>query len=95
MYLSFEQVATDGTVKTVADLTVHANATHAEIQADTQAVRYTMDGATDPAAGSGMIFLTSESPKTFLIEDVKSIRFTQGTGGAGKLNIHYLAGRNV
>lgn len=94
-YLSFERVASDGTVKTVSDLSVPANATRCEIQADTQDVRYTMDGATDPAADSGMLFLTVEEPKQFMIEDVKNIKFTQGAGGAGALNFHYFAGRDV
>ena len=42
-----------------------------------------------------MLFLTTEPPKTFLIEDVKQIKFIQGAGGAGALNIHYFAGRDI
>ena len=94
MYLSFQRVASSSSVKTVTDLTVPAKATHAEIQADTQAVRYTMDG-TNPASGSGMLFLTTSDPKQFLIEDVRKLKFIQGAGGAGAVNIHYFAGRDI
>jgi hypothetical protein len=94
MYLSFQRVASSSSVKTVEDLTVPAKATYAEIQADTQAVRYTMDG-TNPTDGSGMLFLTTSDPKQFLIEDVKKLKFIQGTGGAGAINIHYFAGRDI
>ena len=95
MYLSFEQVAVDGTVKTASALTIPANATGVEIQADTQAVRYTMDNASTPTSSSGMQFLTTSEPRYFLIEDLKRIKFTQGAGGAGVLNLHYHAGRDV
>ena len=96
MYLSaFQRVASDGTVKTVSTLTVPAKATAVEIQADTQAVRYTMDDATDPTSSAGMLFLTTEGPKFFLIEDLRRIRFTQGSGGAGGLNFHYLSARDI
>lgn len=93
MYLAFTQVASSGAVKTVADLgTIPGNATHAELQSDTQDIRYTMDGETDPTSTSGMLLVTTHEPKTFLIDDVRNIRFTQGAGGAGKLNIHYFGG---
>ena len=95
MYIGFQSVASDGTVKTVADFTVPAKATHVEVQAVTQAVSYTMDDATDPTATAGMLFLTTEGPKTFLVEDFNRIKFTQGAGGAGLLNVHWFAGRDV
>jgi hypothetical protein len=53
-----------------------------------------MDG-TNPASGSGMLFLTTSDPKQFLIEDVKKLKFIQGAGGAGAVNIHYFAGRDI
>ena len=89
MYAGFDSVASDATVKTVADVTVPTGATHVEIQAVTQAVSYTMDGATDPTATAGMQFLTTDPPRAFLIEDLNRIRFTQGAGGAGLLNFHF------
>lgn len=95
MYLSCERVASSGAVKTQTALTIPAKATQAEIQADSQNVRYTMDATTDPTSTLGMLFLTTDLPKTFLIDDVRRIRFTQGAGGAGAINIHYFAGRDV
>lgn len=93
-YVGFERVASSGAVKTVSDLTVPANATGAELQADTQAIRYTMDG-TAPASGSGMLLLTTEGPKYFNIDEIRALKFIQGAGGAGGLNIHYHSGRDV
>lgn len=96
MYLSAQRVASSAAVKTVSDLTVPGKATHAEIMADTQNIRYTMDNANDPVSGGlGMLFKTTDPPKPFLIEDVRRIRFTQDAGGAGGLCVHYFAGRDV
>ncbi len=95
IYIGFERVASSAAVRTVHNLTIPRGATHAEIQADTQNVRYTMDAATNPAEGSGMMFLTTSEPKTFLITNVRRIRFIQDTAGAGALNIHYFAGREI
>jgi len=95
MYLSHEQVAATAAVKDVDDLTVPAKATHAELQADTSDIRYTMDNATDPTQTSGMILLTTEDPMLFLIEDINRIRFTRGSGSNGNLNVHYVAGRDI
>lgn len=95
MYLSYQQVVTNDTVKTVANLTVPARATAAELQADTQPTRYTMDGATDPTQTSGMVIAVADTPKLFLIEDILRIRFIRGAAGNGNLNIHYLAGRDI
>ena len=89
MYTGFDSVASDATVKTVADVTVPTGATHVEIQAVTQAVSYTMDDATDPTATAGMQFLITDPPRVFLIEDLNRIRFTQGAGGVGLLNFHF------
>lgn len=92
---SFQRVASDGTVKTVSSLTIPAKATHAELQADTQSIKYTMDNTTDPSSTVGMTFQTADVPKLFVIDDVRRIRFTQGAGGAGALNFHYFGGRDV
>lgn len=93
-YLSYEQVATTNSVRDVNNLTVPAQATGAELQAADQHARYTMDDSTDPAAGSGMLLLTTSPPKFFLIENVRRIRFIS-SAGAGELNIHYSAGREI
>lgn len=92
MYVHFEQVAATAVIKSVNDLNPHRLATHAELQADTQNVYYTMDGLTPPTAGatgSGMLLRTTDPPKTFLMDDVRNIKFCRGAGSDGKLNIHY------
>jgi hypothetical protein len=97
MYLSFQQVAATSSVKAVAALTVPAKATHAELQATgAEPVRYTMDAAVaDPSATSGMILRITDPPKTFLIEDVKRIKFIRGGGSDTAIGIHYFAGRDI
>lgn len=95
MYIGFQSVASDGSVKTVSSFTVPAKATHVEIQAVTQGISYTMDNATSPTATAGMQFLTTEGPKSFSVEDFNRIKFTQGSGGAGVLNVHFFVGRDV
>ena len=93
-YLLFEQEAISNSVKTVADLAPPANATHCELQADTGAIRYTMDG-TAPTVSSGMQLLTTSDPKTFLIADLKAIKFIRNAAQDAVLNIHYFAGRDI
>lgn len=96
MYLFYEQVVASDATKNIDDLNIPHGATHAELQADTQHVRYTMgDGSPAPTQSTGMILLTTEGPKLFLIEDVKAIKFVRGAGSNGNLNIHYLGGRDL
>ena len=94
MYLRCERVTAVAQEKSVLALNPPDNATHVEIQADTQNVRYTMDGSITSAT-LGMLFVASAVPKLFLIEDLKQIRFRRATGSDGALNFHYLAGRDV
>ena len=94
MYLSYQQVAATAVLKGVAELTVPAKATLVEIQADTQNVRYTMDGS-NPTQTVGMLFLTTEPPRQFTIDDLNRIRFIRGSGSDGNLNFHYLSGRDI
>ena len=94
MFLSFEQVVADNSVDSITELTVPANATGAEIQADTNPIRYTMDG-TAPTQTSGMVLAVAHQPKCFNIEDILTIQYTRGAGADGNLNIHYFAGRDV
>ena len=95
MYIGFKSVASSSAVKTAADLaTIPAKATSVELQAVTNHISLTMDNATDPTATAGMLLLTTSPPKEFLIEDLLRIRFIQVTG-AGVLNCHFLAGRDV
>ena len=95
MFIGYERVDVDTTVKTQSALTISAKATHAELQADGADVLYTMDNATNPSAAlpRGMILQNGEKPETFLIEDVKRIRFT--TAATAGLNLHYFAGRDI
>lgn len=94
-FVGYEQEASSGSVKSVSDLAPPANATHCELQADTNNIRYTMDGSTDPTTTVGMLLVTTHKPKQFLIADLRSIRFIQVAAGAGNLNVHYFSGRDV
>lgn len=82
-------------VKTATDLTIPANATGVELQADTSDIRYTMDDATDPTQITGMVLVNGLDPEPFLIQDLRKIRFTRGSGSNGNLNCHFWAGRNI
>jgi hypothetical protein len=97
MYLSAEQVAVTNSAKDVSDLTIPGNATHAELQATTSSVpvRYTMDDSTTPTVSVGMLLLAEGEPKTFLVEDIRRIKFIRGAGSDGTLDIHYFGGRDV
>ena len=95
MYLSYEQVTATAAVKTVADLVVPPRATHAELQARTAGIAFTMDGATNPTATVGMILAVAGQPKEFLVQDLQKIRFMRQAAIDATLNIHYIAGRNV
>ena len=94
MYIGFQSVPTTAVAQAVTSFSVPAKTTHVEVQAVTQAVSYTMDGS-NPTATAGMQLLTTEGPRMFLVEDFNRIRFVQGAGGAGLLNVHYYTARNV
>lgn len=95
MFLSYQQVEATDVVKTATSLTVPAGATHVQLQADTQNVRYTMDDATNPTPFKGMSLVVGNSPETFLVEDLLRIKFCRGAAATGYLNIHYFGGRNI
>jgi len=94
-FLLSEQIVATAVVKTVTSLTVPAEATGAQLQSDTNDVRYTMDDATDPTQTEGMILVNGLDPEEFLIGDVRKIRFIRGAASDGNLNIHYYTGRIV
>ena len=94
MYIGYDSEASDGTVKLATTMTRPGNATLVEIQAETQNIRYRMDGG-NPAAALGMLFIVGLPVKLFLIEDFDRIRFTQSAGGAGMLHCHFIAGRDI
>ncbi len=93
MYIGFEQVAATDAVQGFGALTVPANTSRVEIQADTQVVRYMMDG-TVPTQAVGMLFRLTDPPKDFAIEDLQNIQWVRGAGADGNLNFHYVAGRD-
>lgn len=86
-FIGFEQVEADGTAKSAANLTIPALATFAMLQADTQNVRYTLDGEKTPIEGKRLI--VGLMPERVLIEDLKNILFCREGGSNGKINIHY------
>ena len=89
-YIGYEQVDATGTVRSAADdLTIPAQCTHAEFQADTGDIRYTMDG-TNPQQGSGMVFATTHAPKLFTREQFVLLKWRRGSATDAKLNVHYL-----
>jgi hypothetical protein len=96
-YLQYRQVNADATVRTAAHVPsgFPSNATHVELQADGQNIRYTMDDKTDPNQTRGMLLLTTEPPKMFLIQDFRNIRFVRGAASNGRLNMHFYAGRDT
>lgn len=94
-FLSYERVEATDNVQDVDALTVPANATLVDVQADTNDVRYTMDGDTDPDQAVGMIIHTDEPARSFLVEDLNRIRFHRGAATNGWLNLHYYSGRDV
>jgi len=91
MYIGYEQVAVAGVVLDAAALAIPATATLVELQADTTAVRYTMDGVIAPTGVLGMLLLVTEPPKLFLREDLANIQFFGDGGVAGVLKLHYIA----
>lgn len=92
-FVGYEQVVVTSAIQTVSALTVPANATHAELQAETNHIRYRMDGGV-PGSSSGMLLVAGSDPRVFLIEEVRNIQFVKDAGSP-KLNVHYWAGRNV
>jgi len=90
-YAHYEQVAATAVVKTKHDLTIPPSTTHVEVLAETQNVRYTMDGLTTPTQTTGMLLKTTDPPRIFLIDDILKIKFARGAGSDGLLNLHYRA----
>ena len=91
MFIGFEVVTADSTVKDATAFTIPAEATRVVLQCESFDVRYTMDNATNPTSTSGMI-LRQKEPQEFLIEDLKRIKFTVDGGGlnTAPINVHYV-----
>lgn len=95
MFIGYERITVSAAVLTASNLTIPARAQWAELQAETNDVRYTMDGSTDPTTTSGMVLPAGAAPKLFLIEDVRRIRFIRSGASDSVLNVHYGTGRDV
>lgn len=91
-YQMYDQLAVSNTVLDVDNILIPDSATHAELQADTQPIRYTMDGATDPSQTSGLILRTDKAPKKFTIGDLRRMRFVRGAASDAALNLHFING---
>lgn len=89
MYTGYERIAVSNTVLDVDDLTIPSGTTFVELQADTKAVRYTMDNSSTPAQAVGMVLHIASDPQSFLVEDVKRMKFVRGDGSDAALNLHY------
>ena len=94
MYLGFQRVAVSNVVLLGSALTVPAGASGAELQSETNAVRYTMDG-TEPTTASGMLLRTADPPKGFLIEDILRMRYVRDGAVNSVLNVHFFGGRSI
>ncbi len=94
-FLNYQQVAATAVVKTVAALTIPSNTTKVELQANGNPVNYTMDDTTDPTQTVGMVLTLYTKPETFLIRDLRRIRFVSGAGADATLNLHYFTGRDL
>lgn len=95
MYVGYQQIDVLQAGITSGDLTIPPSATHAELRVETQSMRYIMDSKQSPTNTRGMLMLTTDEPKTFLIEDIKRIRAIRTGGGDAVLNIHYFGGREI
>lgn len=95
MFIGYQQVVADASVKdsTALNQTYLKKCDYAMLQAETNDIRYTMDG-TAPTETSGMLLKAGLCPEIFLSENLWRIKFIR-TGASGKLNIHFSAGREI
>lgn len=96
MFLAYEQKAVSSAVLDVSDLTgpPTTSPSGAMLQAETQNVRYTMDG-TAPTVSTGMILVAGAAPQQFLIDDLVNIKFIRDGGSDAALNVHWFGGRSL
>lgn len=92
-FLLHEEIAATAGVKDASSLNIPPTATSALLQADTSDIRYTMDGS-DPTQTSGMVLVNGLEPEDFLIQDIRQLKFTRGSGSDGNLNVHYYNGND-
>lgn len=86
----YQQVNVTAAVKTIDAFTIPWWASHAELQAMTQDVRYTLDGLTDPTQNSGFVLEARAKPEAFNMDDFIRIKFTRGAASDAQLNVHFI-----
>ena len=93
MISGYRQYAVESVVKTLDPSAFPAEANGgAMLQAESQNIRYTMDGTT-PTTTYGMRLIAGLAPEEFLIDDVKRMKYVLEAGLTGKLNVHFFGGR--
>lgn len=99
VFIKFEQVAVSNAVKDVDDLTIPANATHVQLQAEPDnngtGIRYTLDGTTVPTVNSGMLLPATSEIIEITIDALRRIKFIRDKTVDETLHLHYFAGRDI
>lgn len=95
MILGYQKIEVTSAVKTGALFTLPTGVSGAMLQAETQNVRYTMDGTTVPTAVNGMLLITGLRPEQFQVEDLLHMKFCLAAGVTGTLHLHYFGGRSI
>lgn len=88
-FLFYDQLLISDSVIDINDLSVPSKTTRVELQAESNPVRLTMDGSTDPTQTSGIVLLAQDEPSEFLVEDFKRARLVRGAAADAVLNVHY------
>lgn len=91
MYVGYQRLSIGAGVTNLAGvMAVPAGTVRAQLQVDLLNVRYTADGATNPAVGVGMLLIVGLAPEWFEITDLQNM-LVVSTGASSGLNIHYWA----
>jgi len=91
----YQYVDATGVVKTVSNFTVPIEAYWCEMQSETNHIRYTLDGTTNPTTSSGMLLLTTKDPIRITAEQARKLRFIRDGAADAVLHLHWGAGRIV
>jgi len=91
MFIGYQRVVVGPAVVNLTGVVaVPAGTVRVQLQADLLSIRYTMDNATNPNAGFGMLLIDGLSPEWFELEDLLRMRAVS-VGALSGLNIHYYA----
>ena len=91
MFVGYQRVAVGAAVTNLAGVAVvPAGTVRVQVQADLLNVRYTMDNATNPAVGVGMLLIVGQPPEWFEVQDFLRMRAIS-VGALSGLNVHYYA----